>query len=130
MADEDSDEVEERYARMFRPGFVGWLFGWVETVDWEVGCSVIVAMFVFFGAIVWFVGFSFPTSDDARTRAVRLLKSHGYTHVVIKTIGVWDCGEHDVRSESSEFSAETATGNPVKGVICCGWEKDCTLRFK
>lgn len=66
----------------------------------------------------------------SETTAERLLEAQGYTEIVLGGPAPRHCGRGDTRSRS--FMAEGPTGQPVRGIVCCGgavWGKSCTLRL-
>jgi hypothetical protein len=83
---------------------------------------IIVMIFLGF-ALFWLVGVS-GDSDQA----TRLLEEEGYTDITIGGGAVFGCGEGDWKRTS--FQAKNRAGNYVRGVVCCGVAKGCTIRRK
>ena len=63
------------------------------------------------------------TAPGASTRA---LTDAGYTDIVVTGWSPFSCGSDD--TFSTGFEATNPRGEPVEGVVCCGWVKACTVR--
>lgn len=59
--------------------------------------------------------------------AERTLKAHGMSNIEITGHAWTGCGKGD--NFRSHFTAKNVKGEAVDGTICCGWMKDCTVRF-
>jgi hypothetical protein len=57
----------------------------------------------------------------------RALEAHGFDNISLQGYAFWGCGERD--SFKTRFRAKNVKGQWVTGVVCCGWMKDCTVRF-
>lgn len=66
---------------------------------------------------------SMPSED-----AEDLLERQGYTEIEMTGYAPLACGQGDVTS--SGFRAKSPNGSKVKGTVCCGALKGCTIRFK
>lgn len=66
---------------------------------------------------------SMPAED-----AQDLLERQGYTEIEMTGYAPLACGKGDVTS--SGFRAKSPNGSNVKGTVCCGALKGCTIRFK
>jgi len=121
----DDDKELEAFRRSMSPPW------WVSLVDWDFQTVLAIGtmLFIFVGALLWVVSL-IPTSTEASLNARRLLKKHGYTHIEIRDIGMFECGRGDTNDSSAGFQALTPTGEAIEGAVCCGWAKDCTIRFK
>ncbi len=64
-------------------------------------------------------------TDSAGTR--RALHNNGFTAVQVGGYAFFGCGKDD--SFATHFTAVNPTGQTVSGVVCCGWWKNCTVRF-
>lgn len=65
-------------------------------------------------------------SNESSTRST--LQNHGFTN--IKTTGwggPFSCSDSD--TFNTGFEATNSQGQRVSGVVCCGWLKNCTVRF-
>lgn len=65
--------------------------------------------------------------DVPPDRVNSTLRAYGFTDAVITGHAWLECG--DDYTLSSNFTAKNANGEPVSGVICCGYMKSCTLKF-
>lgn len=61
--------------------------------------------------------------DDTR----RTLSDAGYTDIEVGGFAPFFCGRDDVFA--TQFTATNPLGNRVRGAVCCGWMKGCTVRF-
>lgn len=58
--------------------------------------------------------------------ATTILAPQGFTEVHTQGYAWIGCGDDTF---GSHFTAVNAAGEPVEGVICCGWLKSCTVRW-
>jgi hypothetical protein len=65
-----------------------------------------------------------PVSEETLNEKVR---AAGFTDVRDDGWAIFGCGEHD--TFRSKFTAKNAHGQWVSGTLCCGWLKNCTVRF-
>jgi len=63
--------------------------------------------------------------DDAT--AIRVAEANGLHDVKVGDYAMMSCGRGD--DYRSHFTATNAEGRRVAGTICCGWMKDCTVRY-
>lgn len=64
-------------------------------------------------------------------RATQVLSSQGFTDIVIHPVGLADafsCSEDD--AFSTPFTAKGSSGAAVNGVVCSGFLKGATVRFR
>lgn len=64
-------------------------------------------------------------TDDEGSR--RALESNGFTDIQLTGYELVGCGNDD--QFSTGFTAKNSQGKRVSGVVCCGWWKNCTVRF-
>lgn len=64
-----------------------------------------------------------PMSDATANRA---LTAAGYTHIELHGMAFFGCGEKDFLRKS--FTAVSANGTQVSGVVCGGFLKGATVR--
>ncbi len=64
-------------------------------------------------------------SDDTLKRVA---ESAGLHDVKATGLAPMSCSKHD--TFRSHFTAKNASGKTVHGSVCCGWLKDCTVRFE
>lgn len=57
----------------------------------------------------------------------RTLKAMGFTEVQMTGYDWFSCSEED--TFHTGFRAKNFKGETVEGVVCCGWLKNCTVRF-
>ena len=58
-----------------------------------------------------------------------VVESSGYTNVIVGGPSRWSCSDSD--TVSNTFTAVSANGKKVSGIVCCGLIfKNCTVRFK
>lgn len=120
------DDEYERFRRGLRPrGIMRWLNSWDTDVVLATIGLFIVAIFVFI-----YVMALLPSSEEAKQHARGLLQKTGYEDIQIEDVGYFSCGEGDVPSESAAFRALTHDGMRVEGAVCCGWFKNCTIRYR
>jgi hypothetical protein len=60
--------------------------------------------------------------------ALRSLHAMGLHYVKIGGYPFFQCGDSD--EFNSEFTATGTDGKRVQGAVCCGFLKNCTVRFK
>lgn len=70
---------------------------------------------------------SAPAPQPTMSRQERILWEDGYENIVLGGPPIWGCSDDDSFINSNDFTA-TKNGHAVKGVVCCGWFKDCTVR--
>lgn len=78
----------------------------------------IVAVLLFYGS-----GAGTTSAEDAKAT---LLKS-GFTSVQTGGVSYFECSDSDLPGR--EFVATNPAGQSVRGVVCCGLFKACTVRF-
>lgn len=59
---------------------------------------------------------------------IRVAEAAGLQDVKPDGIALMSCSKGD--TFGSHFKAKNASGKPVKGTVCCGVFKDCTVRFE
>lgn len=80
---------------------------------------------LFAGAfLVFWLTFGVATTDS---EAVGTAQSLGLRNVKPGTVSFLECGQDDKVGRS--FTATNSVGEPVSGVVCCGFLKRCTVRF-
>jgi hypothetical protein len=84
-------------------------------------------VFATFFAVVAVVGAIFFGACDQPTASRHALESQGITDVVITGHDFFGCGKEDVSSVG--FTGKNPQGHHVKGQVCCGWLKSCTVRW-
>jgi hypothetical protein len=57
----------------------------------------------------------------------RALVAMGFTQIETHGYAVFGCGKDDLTC--TKFTAVSPNGATVKGVVGCGWFKNCTVRF-
>lgn len=77
-------------------------------------------------AIAWLS--STVSCKDYEAEALRAIHSHGFSAVELGDYAWFGCGSGD-DGYSHHFMARNPLGKPVRGYVCCGWGKGCTLRF-
>jgi len=65
-----------------------------------------------------------PMSDE---RATRALEAAGMTNISLGGMAIFGCGEKDTFRKS--FTATSANGQRVEGVVCGGLLKGATVRI-
>lgn len=60
--------------------------------------------------------------------AIRAIKAVGLNHVKLGLYPFFQCANEDYFN--SAFTAYTREGNKIKGAVCCGVFKGCTVRFQ
>ena len=125
---EETDEEKEAkyYHRLYHGNFWSRMFNW----DFSSAIYGVVAVIAIFGFFAFFWGAFMPSDTEAKRNARRLLEAHGYVDIRLSEVALFSCGRNDVNSESVAFKAVSATGMPLEGEVCCGWLKDCVIRFK
>ena len=84
----------------------------------------IVSIIVIVGILLWFLYINIFNHDD-RT-ASRILTAQGYTNIQLKGQQWFGCSKEDITHMG--FTAQI-NSNIVDGVVCCGFYKNCTIRF-
>ncbi len=64
------------------------------------------------------------TSEDG-TRET--LEKSGFSDIEVGGYAPFACAKGD--AFQTKFTAKNPLGRRVEGVVCCGWLKDCTVRF-
>jgi hypothetical protein len=64
------------------------------------------------------------TDDSGSTNA---LKSAGYSNIKLTGYSFFSCSDSD--TFATGFVATNPVGQRVNGAVCCGWIKNCTIRF-
>ena len=64
-------------------------------------------------------------TDESSSR--HALESSGYTDIQITGWEPFSCLDSD--TFATGFTAKNPQGTSVSGVVCCGWMKNCTIRF-
>lgn len=59
-------------------------------------------------------------------RSVQALDAAGFTDISVGGYAWWACGDD---SYATGFVATNPNGKRVSGAVCCGWAKNCTIRF-
>lgn len=62
----------------------------------------------------------------APDRSKTTLEDAAYSDVRMGGYNFFECGRDDVYATS--FTAKNALGKTVRGTVCCGWFKGCTIR--
>lgn len=65
----------------------------------------------------------------APRRSTAVLEDQGYTEVSARwwAWAPWGCSDDDWYA--TRFTATTSVGTEVKGTVCCGFFKNCTVRY-
>lgn len=77
--------------------------------------------FILFSLLVFLAA----CEEDERFR--KTLDESGYTNVKLTGYAPFACGKDD--DYGSKFEATNPAGKRVKGAVCCGFLKGCTVRF-
>ena len=122
---EQNDE-EERFAKLLRPSrFIRWLITW----DFETAFATIVIVLVICGGLTLLASY-LPAGEEEEAHARKLLQSQGATDIQFESLRLFECGTEDIRSKSVHFKAlSKSSGMRLEGAVCCGWIKNCTIRF-
>jgi hypothetical protein len=64
------------------------------------------------------------TCEDSSAQALR---GHGFTDIQWTGYSFFACSDSD--TFSTGFRAKNPKGETVEGTVCCGWLKNCTVRF-
>lgn len=64
-------------------------------------------------------------TDEDATRST--LRAYGFTKIKTTGYALWGCSKED--EFNTGFRAVNPQGATVEGVVCCGWFKNCTVRF-
>jgi len=84
-------------------------------------------LFLFF-AIIAICAFAFyVVGCNNMETSIKILKAEGYNDIIINGSNILQCGKGDYSSDT--FKATTVNGSKVKGVVCCGMLKSCTVRI-
>lgn len=65
-------------------------------------------------------------TDEEHT--VKTLKQAGFHDIKTQGFDMWACGKGD--NYATKFVAKNAEGQTARGTVCCGWLKNCTIRFE
>ena len=76
---------------------------------------------VFILAVISLLG---CTNESASKRT---LVNQGFTDISVGGYAPFACSDSD--TFQTRFVATNPAGKRVKGVVCCGWLKSCTVRF-
>lgn len=87
--------------------------------DMQITWSALFIVTMFLLAL--FVG----CTDDQKARSV--LQKQGFTNITITGYVFAACSDDDYTHTG--FEAKNAQGQPVSGVVCCGFLKSCTVRW-
>lgn len=60
-------------------------------------------------------------------KVVRILQGAGYTNIQLGGYPLFACSDDD--TFNVEFTAVGPTTQPVRGAVCCGLFKNCTIRI-
>jgi len=55
------------------------------------------------------------------------LEKAGFTDIDVGGWAPFSCSDED--SFKTSFTAKNSNGQVVDGAVCCGWLKNCTIRF-
>lgn len=77
-----------------------------------------------FSIVVTCLSITSCTDEGASRKA---LQNEGYTDITFTGYSYFICGEGD--SYSTGFKAKNPKGVQVKGTVCCGTFKGCTVRW-
>lgn len=98
----------------------------MNTIDsWDSNFMITFIVILVFVA-GWF-GFYVVGCDADKNQTIMILESQGYKDVKITGNNIFSCGKGDVSSAS--FTAKGENETTVKGVVCCGLVKGCTVRI-
>lgn len=65
--------------------------------------------------------------EDADEQAHHILPAQGYTNIKLHGHSFFVCGDDLF---VSTFTATAPNGTSVEGAVCCGFLKNCTVRFR
>lgn len=82
---------------------------------------VVLGLIILVGALVL-------PSCTAPERSRSVLEQSGYSDIRAGGYAFTGCGEGD--TYHTLFSAKGPTGQPTRGVVCCGVFKGCTVRLR
>jgi len=84
-----------------------------------------------------------PSDGTDETRSRKILESSGFTNIEFHGHAFFSCSDDDSvttggspRTDpapsdgNTSFTALGPKGNIVSGAVCCGYLKDCTIRFE
>lgn len=69
----------------------------------------------------------FLISCTCEDGTITTLQNSGYTNIEITGWKPLSCSDGD--TFSTGFTATNPIGKRVSGVVCCGWLKNCTVRY-
>lgn len=84
--------------------------------------KMILLIFVVVG-LIGLTAMTWTNAEDTR----RTLQAAGFTNIEVGGHAWFACGGDD--EYSTEFTARNSRGEMVSGVVCCGFFKNCTVRF-
>ena len=73
------------------------------------------------------IGLLLASGCTAPSATKDALKSQGFTEIETNGYAVFGCSDDD--EFHTKFTATNPNGQRVTGVACCGWLKNCTLRW-
>ena len=77
--------------------------------------------------LIWVGICALAAGCTASDRTAETLAKAGYTEIKTGGYAVMACSDSD--TFHTKFTAKNPAGVKVSGVVCCGWIKDCTVRF-
>ena len=78
--------------------------------------------------VALFLAFSvFLSGCTAEDRSRQALDAQGFTQIRMTGYSMFSCSDED--TFSTGFTATNPNGTTVSGTVCCGWIKDCTIRW-
>lgn len=77
---------------------------------------------------VWLIAQASGGCAADKVTATRALEAMGLREVRLGGYPWFECAKNDVFN--SAFEARSATGGEVRGAVCCGVLKGCTVRFR
>ena len=81
-------------------------------------------------AVVWLSLTGLTMSCEvSENEATRVLEAQGFDDIHLEGAEVVFSRCSDSDSFSRGFRAKNSRGVEVRGVVCCGWLKACTVRF-
>ena len=85
--------------------------------------------YLVFMAVIFVWALSIPLGAwDDPIRSAKALTAAGFSDTKLgEDHVIFACGNSDVSALA--FEATNPRGEPVSGVVCCGWWKNCTIRF-
>lgn len=79
-------------------------------------------------AILALVLLSSVACEPPKDRVRAALDAYGFTDVSLDDYSAFGCSDSD-EYLGQKFTAKNPAGRQVKGVVCCGVWKACTVRF-